>query len=161
MYCDINTQWDEESMTSSIYMYDVWYAQQGWKVKLKNKYNYPTPIQHHISLFIFNVYFGFLVFTQNEVLLAQEAASATQRADLESHLRTAQNALEDKQKELRNLNELKCEKGILNRREVWLRFGLIERGSSNALYGVTWKLHGILSRMSRKNLNMTESMEKV
>ena len=46
---------------------------------------------------------------------------------LESHLRTAQNALEDKQKELRNLNELKCEKGILNRREVWLRFGLIER----------------------------------
>ena len=42
---------------------------------------------------------------QNELLLAQETSANTQRADLESHLRTAQNAVEDKQKELKMANE--------------------------------------------------------
>ena len=42
---------------------------------------------------------------QNEVLLAQETSAATQRTDLESHLRTAQSALEEKQKELQTTRE--------------------------------------------------------
>lgn len=43
-----------------------------------------------------------------ELLLSAEAAKAAQRADLQNHLDTAQNALQDKQqvRETRRLNEM-------------------------------------------------------
>ena len=43
---------------------------------------------------------------QNEVLVATEAAKSSQRADLENHIKTAQNALEEKNNELSKIKSL-------------------------------------------------------
>ena len=51
---------------------------------------------------------------QGELLLAAEASMATQRADLESHLRTFQAGLQDKQQELNKIQEQLEKVGIGN-----------------------------------------------
>ena len=43
---------------------------------------------------------------QNEVLVATEAAKSSQRADLENHIKTAQNTLEEKNNELAKMKSL-------------------------------------------------------
>ena len=42
---------------------------------------------------------------QNELLLASEAAKVSQRTDLEDHIKTTQNSLEEKKSELLRLQQ--------------------------------------------------------
>ena len=42
---------------------------------------------------------------QNELLLASEAEKTSQRADLEDHIKTAQNSLEEKKEEISKLQK--------------------------------------------------------
>ena len=51
---------------------------------------------------------------QNELLLASEAEKTSQRADLEDHIKTAQNSLEEKKEEISKLQKQ------LEQSENWL-----------------------------------------